>query len=414
MVETKRGRPKKYFTPQQRLAAKKSYNSYLRGMNFRLVIPNLTDYVTSSDLIKLKEDTLSLLLRYQTHLQYYKIAAQTHSTTGVPHLDILLLYKKTVKKTLNRFDYLVKHGNLSRYKKINGAILAYGDKEDVNPLSNMPNQLSLVLKAKLLQSDPYSVLYDQMMKNPFHFDSHVWLNYHKLSRSIAHTNWSKAISLLKYQQQAECNRLLYDKPGFKFIDRSLIQQKLSPSQLHTFDSWVGFQIIVDHLNQVPLYGCRRPFKTKNLLLVGPSHIGKTSLISQPGHHRCIPTVQDVASTYHLGMKHWFPRYKSGVYKTILWDEFKLTSYAYDTLLKFLQGSPVDLPYHGGSTRKDDNPLVIMTSNLPLQRHIRHKFHSEQDRQRASQNLSYRITELEIPPGLDVFLLRKLLVLRDGS
>ena len=380
----------------------------VKSRYFRLVIPDLRDHLDPQALLRLKGDTLALLLERQNDLEFYKVAAETHPTTGVPHLDILLLYRRSVQKSLNRFDYLVKHGDLTRYRRLNQAILNYGDKQDRSPLTNMPRDASVILRTKQVQTDLYSVLQRQMLRDPFHFDAFAWLRDNDLSRAVSRTGWSKAVSLLKHMQQVECNRILQRKPGFGPIDRALIESRLTPGELRLFDSWPGYQTIVDHLNQVTRYGSRRPFKTRNLLLVGPASIGKTSLVSQPGHSRS-PTVQDLASVYHMGMRHWFPKYRSGTYRCILWDQFKLTSYPYDLLLKLLQGSPVDLPYHGGATKKDDNPLVFMTSNVPLQRHIRLKFMAEQDRQRARQNLSYRITQVIVPPGIDLFLLRRLVV-----
>jgi hypothetical protein len=409
-----RGRPRgttKYKTQQQRrAAARASIAPQVAGRYFRLVIPDLRQYLDPEALLALKGDTLNLLLQRQGQaLQYYKVATQTHPTTGVPHLDILLLYRRSVRKSLNRFDYLVKHGDLTRYRRLNQAILSYGDKQDGSPLTNMPPEASVVLLTKEVESDPYQVLRTEMLRDPFHFDPHSWVRANNLDGALSRTNWSKAVSLIRHQQQAECNRILHDKPGFRPIDRALLESRLTSQQLRLFDSWPGYQVIVDHLNQVVTHGCRRPFKTRNLLLVGPASIGKTSLVSQPGHDRS-PTVQDLTSVYHMGMRHWFPKYLSGTYRLILWDQFKLTSYPYDLLLKLLQGSPVDLPYHGGATKKDDNPLVFMTSNVPLQRHIRLKFTAEQDRQRARQNLAARITQVIVPPGVDLFLLRSLIVL----
>lgn len=410
------GRPKgstKYKTVQQRKAA---LVPVIKSKYFRLVIPNLKDYIDSNLLKTLKGDTLNLILQKQNPygLQYYKIASQTHPTTGIPHFDILLLYKSSLRRSLNRYDYLVKHGNLTRYKKLNEAILSYGDKQDKNVLTNMPIQLDLILKSRDIQEDSYKILQKQMFKNPFHFNAYSWLNQNKLTHSISKTNWSKTISLLTKIQEVQCNKILSQRPGFKFISQSHIQSILSPSELKTFYSWDGYQTIINYLNQVPLYGNKRPFKTKNLLLVGPSHIGKTSLISEPNHNRSNPSIQELTSTYHMGMKHWFPKYKSGTYKLIFWNQFKLTSYSYDVLLKFFEGSPVDLPYHGGSTMKEDNPLIYMTSNMSLEQHICHKFMANRDRQLARENLSCRITEVLIPQTVDLFLLRKLLIWKSDN
>ena len=112
----------------------------------------------------------------------------------------------------------------------------------------------------------------------------------------------------------------------------------------------------------------------------------------------------------MGMKDWFPDYKSDIYSIIYWNEAKLTSYSYDTILQLLDGSPVMLPSKGGGHKKVDNPLVIMTSNMTLQQMIKQKFrHDKKYQVMARQNLSVRITNVIVPPGYDLFILQKLLV-----
>jgi hypothetical protein len=338
------------------------------------------------------------------------VSWQTHPTSGIPHLDILLVYKKAVMNSMNHYNYLLKHGELTRYSKLNDAILTYGTKQDPSPLISPEFNPLTVINQKRLIDDPYIVMYDQMIKAPFTFDVHAWLKASNLHHVAARTHWQKAVALLKKQQEVQCNELLFSKPCFKRINQAQIASQLSPSERVKFYSWYGYQVIVDHLNQVLTHGSHRPFKTKNLLLVGPTHIGKTSLFSEPYHPPDRISIQDCVSVYHMGMKHWFPKYKSGVYKIIFWDQFKLTAYPYDLLLKFFQGSPVDLPYHGGATKKDDNPLIVMTSNLPLARHLQIKFTNPYDRQIAAQNLASRVTQLVVPPGFDLFFLQKLITI----
>ena len=371
----------------------------LLGRYFRLVIPDLRDHTDPGDLLALKGDTLRLLLERQRDLQYYKVAVQTHPTTGVPHLDLLLLYRRSVQKSLNRFDYLVKHGHLTRYRRLNQAILQYGDKEDPQPLTNMPAQISMVLRAKQIQADPYSVLYRQMVRDPFHFQPHSWLEETGLHTAVSRTNWSKAISLVKKQQEARCNMLLQQKPGFRYIDRVLIERNLTPDELRTFDSWSGYQTIVDKLNQVITHGCYRPFKTRQLFLVSPPDRGKTSLALR---------VKQFVPVYHMGVRNWFPAYRSEVYRMILWDQFNLRALPYPDLLKFLQGLQMDLQYKGGSTLRTDNQLIMMTSNLTLTEHIEGRFRNEEARAHAEANLRARIEQVILPSGVELFFVQRLI------
>ena len=110
----------------------------------------------------------------------------------------------------------------------------------------------------------------------------------------------------------------------------------------------------------------------------------------------------------MGLSQWFPKYQSGTYQLIYWNEAKLTSYSYDTILKLLDGSPMDLSNKGSVSRKVDNPLVIMTSNLTLNQMIQQKFgYNSNYISLAKDNLSVRVKNVVVPKGYDLFLLQKL-------
>ena len=414
------GRPLKYRTEEERKAAlKANRKSQLHAKHFRLVISNLQDYKDKpNQLIKLKDDTLNYLLQKQTYLQYYKIAVQTHPTTGIPHLDILLIYSRSVRKSLNRFNYLIKHGHLTRYRKLNQAIIAYNDKEDKQVRSNFPktanpstgelrDDTSRILDIADLKKDPYSYLYRQMCKDPLHFNLEQYVKIHQLSQYIS--GWSSIKTKLKDMQVAAANLQLKQKSGFKYIDKALIESNLNSDEQRAYYSWSGYQTIVNYLNQIITHGGYRKMKTLNLLITGPASVGKTSLFHNPNHEAYENPIQDYVAVYPMGMSTWFPQYRSGVYKLILWNEAKLTSYAYDTILKLLQGSYLDLPTKGGVAPKRDNPLIIMTSNMTLEQMIQQKFnYSEQYRQLARKNLAVRVENVIIPSGYNLFLLQKLL------
>ena len=400
MAGRPRGRPRKHATDEQRKAGRAAV---LKGKYFRLVIPNLRQYEPDSVILtKLKEDILLALLQKQKsyNLQFYKIAAQIHPTTGIPHLDILLLYKRTVRKSLNRFDYLIKHGHLSKYKKLNEAILSYGDKEDLDPKTNFPKDLSWILKVNQMQLDPYQLLQREMLKDPFNFEPYQWLRDHNLYQAISKTNWSKVISLLNKRRQAQCNNILHDKPGFLPIDKKHAKQCLSIRQYAKFlKHLTNYKVILSKINEVLVYGFDRPHKTKNLLIVGPPNTGKTSLALQ---------IQKHVSVYYMGVHNWFPSYRNRIYKMILWNQFNLKCMAYPQLLNFLEGTKIDLQYKGGSTLKTDNQLIFMTSNMTLSQHIASRFSSEDSRALAEANLRARIEQVILPEGIDLFLLQKLI------
>ena len=376
---------------------------------FRLVIPNLTDYTNSSEsqLQLLKQQTLQFLQQNQKHrhLQYYSIAVQRH-LNNVPHLDILLLYEKSVKNSLNRFDKYIKHGDLTTYRKINECILNYNYKYDKFPLTNLPQDNKKIINLHELKRDPYLFLYTKMKQDPLHFNLEQYVESSQLSEHIS--GWSGIKTKLKDMQQAAANLILRNKPGFQLITRELIESQLSSDQLKLYDSWGGYQTIVNYLNQIPCYGYKRPIKTKNLLITGPPNCGKTTLFSNRYPQEGQTPIANFVSIYPMATKDWWPRYKSETYKLIFWNEAKLTSYSYDILLRVLEGTQVDLPYKGGSTLKYDNPLVVMTSNLTLQQMISQKFnYNSRYQQMANANLNVRVQNVILPQGYDLFLIQKL-------
>lgn len=415
-----------------------------KSKNWRIVIPNLTQYKDASEaqLLQLKNLVLqrlhkrpqdkrsSIKSQFQRGLRYYSIAVQKHAN-GVPHLDILLIYDQSIQRSFTEYDYLYKHGDVTTYRNLNQAILDYNKKQDLDPLANIPEEtmdvqivqkdpvtkkpkitkhkVNALLQIQQLKADSYAYLYDKMKQDPLHFNLEQYVQKHQLSKYIS--GWSSIKSKLKDMQTAAANLKLKEKPGFKFIDRALIQSQLSHDELKLFDSWRGYQTIVNYLNMMITEKGTRQMKTLNLLISGPPSVGKTSLFSNPNHKPDKTCVQDFCAVYPMGMQHWFPKYNSGVYHMILWNEAKLTSYSYDTILKLLEGSYMDLPNKGGTSRKVDNPLVVLTSNMTLNQMIKQKFGYNSDYvSMAKANLAVRVQQVVVPKGCNLFLLQKLLIL----
>ena len=412
---------------------------------YRLVISNIVGYgifepspketkrapAKCPQLDKLKQQVLDYLLAQQNKRKvkptHWAIAWQIHPGSGLPHLDILLVFQRNVIAYKTSFDYLIKdlkikqieptesfqpgHVWVTPYspKKLNKAILDYGFKQDPVVVSN----LTQIAKAQLVQvnqlkADPYRYLQLQMLKDPLHFNLQQYVRKHDLNQYLP--SWSSLKVRLRDSQVAAANLALRSKRGFKFIDKALIQANLNPQQQKVYYSWTGYQVIVDKLNQLVTLGGKRPMKTLNLLITGPASVGKTSLFHNPNHPPDQSAVEDFASVYPMGMSTWFPHYRSDVYKLIFWNQAKLTSYSYDLLLKLLEGSYVDLPTKGGVAPKRDNPLIIMTSNLTLQQMIQQKFHYNRDYiAMARKNLAVRVQNVIMPEGYNLFLLQKLLI-----
>lgn len=373
--------------------------SKIRGTNFRWVVPQLDPKIWSKKQ-QFKHQILDTLLSSKTAkkgIKSYSIAIESHSD-GNPHLDMLLIFEKQIALELTQLDFFCqKHGNLTRYRTLNQAIINYGSKEDT-PLSNLQN-IQYILNQQDIKKDPYRFLQEQMLKNPSKFNLAKFCAENNYFKDLK--NFGTLASKLKVHQEALCSLELEKKEGIMEITPELISQELTNLEQNEFYSWEGYQIIVDYINQIGKYRSTRPFKSKQLLLVGDPNIGKTSLIN---------TLQKFISVYPMGISNWFPRYSSNACQLIAWNEFRLTLMPYTQLLQFLEGSMMDLQYKGGSVLKRDNPLIIMTSNLRLSEHLYQKFRSESTLLIAgSKNLSARIQEICVPFGKTLFLLQKLII-----
>lgn len=385
-------------------------NKRIGGRFWRLVIPSLVHGGTFPRrphplLQRLKADTLDKIQFREASrgLEHWCVAWQTHAGSGRAHLDILLGYSKRVMNSPTHYDYLVKHGHLTRYRTINAAMLEYGHKQDTLVLANYDS--TKVIVEQSARKNLYALMQAAMLKDPFGFNPHEWLTRGDLWRAVAKTNVNKAVSLVRARQQVECNGRLRMRPGIKKITPELINGVLSESELAVYRSWPGYRTIVDHLNQMSKWGYARPHKTANLLIVGAPNTGKTRLALE---------VERYCPVYYKGVSNWFPSYRSGVYTMTLWNEFTLSAVPYNGILNFLEGVKMDLQYKGGSVCRTDNQLTYMTSNLPLRTHINARFRTREARRLADAALRARITEVVLPKGNTLFVLLKLIISREPT
>lgn len=380
-------------------------DSSIKGLNFRWVVPQLPVQMWAQR-EQFKAGLLDRLRMSKTAkkgVRYYSIAIESHAD-GTPHLDMLIIFEKRVRMTNTELDFLCnKHGDLTRYRTINKAILEYGSKEDT-PLTNLKNY-DYVLNEQAIRKDPVTFLMGQVDKNPFRFD---FLQYClQNSYFTAIQRWSYVKGKIRDYQQTKCNYLLKIKPGIWVIDDNLIRASLTEDQLRLFHSHSFYRLIVDYLNEIPRYGWERPFTSKQLYICGRSRIGKSYLIR---------TLQGSTSAYPVGTQNWFPKFQNFTYKAMIWDECDFRMMSREQMLQLFDGDPFNLPYKGGSILKRDNQLWIMCSNKTLDQQFVSMGASTVKDSLTGQYLddqlvalSNRIQQIRIPESLNLDIIRKLII-----
>lgn len=379
-------------------------STHKRGTNFRWVVPQLPSEIWDNK-EKFKSDLLDQLKLSKTAkkgIRFYSIAIESHAD-GNPHLDMLLIFNKSIRIKNTELDFLCnKHGNLTRYRSLNQAILEYGNKQD-NPLTNCPDVKQLLAEQDL-KKDPYVFLQEHMLKDPYSFNIAQFCAKNDYFKYIS--GFKSIESKLRSHQEARCNLDLKAKPGITKITPELIQSLLTPKQQKEYYSWSGYQQIVDFLNQIPAYGTKRPTHTQNLFIYGRPRTGKTSLIE---------AIQKSTAVYPVGTQNWFPKFSNHTYKLMFWDECRFSMMSWEQMLILLDGRPYDLPYKGGSTLKYDNQLWIMTSNKSVRQHLKEKhsylqedFDNPLEQNVIQTSFRKRVKQITIPNDKSLFLLLKLL------
>ena len=376
----------------------------VQGTFFRWVVPQLSAEVWSSKQ-QFKTSILNQLLMSKTakkQIKYYSLAVEPHAD-GKPHLDMLLIFEKRIRLAYTELDFLCgKHGRLTRYRNLNSAILNYGSKHDY-PLSNLPDA-QLILDRDRFKKNPVTYLMKVVDADPFRFNFLQYCHLNNHFDSIQ--RWSYVKTKIKDYQQTTCNLRLKSKPGITYIDRALIQARLTFEQLRLYDSWFGFQTIVDYLNQIPTYGWERPFTSKQLYISGRSRVGKSYLIR---------TLTQYTSTYPVGTQNWFPKFDNFTYKLMSWDQPDFGMMSIEQMLQLFDGDPFNLPYKGGSILKRDNQLWLMCSNKTLQQQlVSSGYNTTKDlsgryKDQQITALTNRITEVNLPPEYSLDIVRKLVL-----
>ena len=353
----------------------------LKGRHFFLTIPHFEGTI---------EGVIEALKMHQPNWAYirYALVRETH-TKDVhkgTHLHLYIGFPKQCYVKLDRFDYLGKHGSLERVRNYS-SVLKYMTKEN-RPKANF-DYIEDIMKRDF----PRAV---QILLSQGHTIRDIYKTYSTITAS---KNWSGYLRFLQYTKDSDKIRFELEKPGLRMITPELIKARLTPTEYDLFYSTDVYQRIVDRINDIVIFGCHRPHKSKALFLTGAPNTGKTTLGL---------ALRAKVSAFTFPDDGWWQGYQSDVFKIIIWDEFNLKRFSYPVLLKFLQGLRMDLPIKGSHVTRCDNPLILLTSNLPLEELILTRFDSQKNRAHSRANLAARIDEVNIGSN-PIFFLTKLLV-----
>lgn len=353
----------------------------IQGRNFFLTVPHFEGTI---DMV------LDSLERNQDSWQYlkYAVVIQTHTKDEDKgkHLHLYLSYPKRIKLKVDRFDYLGKHGRLERVREYR-SVLKYLTKE-ARPRANF-DYLEEIMRVDFPRAMDLLLLQGCSVREVFR----------RYSSIVPSKNWQGYLRFKQYSVESAKIQAELDKPGLRMITPELVRARLSDQEYTLFRSDPIYERIVDKINDIVRYGCRRPHKAKALFLCGAPNTGKTSLGL---------AIQEYVGTFTFPDDGWWQGYQSDVFKMIFWNQFDLRRFAYPTLLKFLEGLRMDLPIKGSHVTRCDNPLIFLTSNLTLDELICKRFSSQQNRVKSRANLRVRVEQIEVG-SKPIFFLTKLLV-----
>lgn len=340
-----------------------------QGFAFFLTLAQVKPEIT-------KQNCLELLLEHEKiNLQHYIISEEIHTSdvNKGRHLHIYLRFRKRLILGFKHFDYLGCHGNLQNVR-VHDNVINYIIKEDRSPLVNI---------------DIHTVTFKGHLRETLIRLHNEGYQYHTIFALYkAHLPIDKLTSIKNYlfelSKSDERERIL-NLPGMRYIDRPLIEKRLTPSELVLFDEFDGYKRLVDILNKISKLGYKQNHKDCCCSIVGFSNIGKTYVFNK---------LQDYLPIYRYPEDGWHLEYQNNLYSGILWHEWSYTLQPPQDYLRTFEGLATDLKIKGAKGQKMDRPYIILTSNFSYVTHIAKRHRNLDEREVYTKSLSNRINEID--------------------
>ena len=339
-------------------------------------------------------------LLLEDKLEHLAVVLETHTkdVSKGKHIHVYLSYlKKKYHLSLRHFDFLQNGVHVERVKNTE-CLLAYMNKENECKANFdlwrklLAHSRNMAAKTVTRMAELGHDLKDVQSKYSDLLCNLPWETMRRFAHGAAMSGYDMANRKLPSQQ-------------LRWIDRELIEKRLTPTELELFDSDPQFQTLVDYINKVKKLGSRQIHKECCLSIVSGPSTGKSSLLLKLAEHY---------NNYNFPIDGWHREtYQNDIYSMWTWNEWDIGSVNWSDLLLLLEGFETDLRIKGSKTVKLDRPMLFLVSNETYVQHFQKRFaylrkklpRSYEVRQVA---LDVRIKELNFGKQ-NLFFLQKLCV-----
>ena len=339
-------------------------------------------------------------LLLEDKLEHLAVVLETHTkdVNKGRHIHVYLSYlKKKYHLSLRHFDFLQNGVHVERVKNTE-CLLAYMSKENECKANFdvwrklLAHSRNMAAKTVTRMAELGHDLKDVQSKYSDLLCNLPWETMRRFAHGAAMSGYDMAKRKGLSQQ-------------LRWIDRELIEARLTPEELAIFDSDPQFQTLVDYINKVKKFGSRQIHKECCLSIVSGPSTGKSSLLLKLAEHY---------NNYNFPVDGWHREtYQNDIHSMWTWNEWDIGSVNWSDLLLLLEGFETDLRIKGSKTVKLDRPMLFLVSNETYVQHFQKRFaylrktlpRSYEVRQVA---LDVRIKELNFGKQ-NLFFLQKLCV-----
>mgnify|MGYP000490767717 CR=1 FL=1 len=278
-------------------------------------------------------------------IEHLAVVLETHTKdlNKGKHIHVYLSYLKKRELSLRHFDFLQNGVHVEKVKNTQ-ALLAYMSKEneckanfDVwrNLLASrvtFARTLNRMVELGYALSEIQSIYANELADKP-------WVTVSRFVHEVEYLKSNPAKGLAQ---------------ALRWIDRDLIEARLTPKELAIFNSDPQFQTLVDYINKVKKFGSEQEHKKCCLSIVSGPSTGKTSLLLKLAEHY---------NNYDFPVDGWHSRsYRQHYYSMWTWNEWSFGNVSMEDMLTLTEGLKTDLRVKGSKTFKADRPMLFLLDN----------------------------------------------------